>query len=222
MKGITGHEARSRRTRHPVALSLALGCYVLAAIAGMVFLTGSFGLLTLIPAGVVHGVLLIVPLRKLGAGEFSKGATLFIVATSLMGVFFAGDARDLFMLQQRGERVTAKVVDKRYVPGQGGRKPGTYDYELQHQDGTAVAGPVLNTSKDYGVGDVLTVIEDPEGKLRPRMPHQMGQTSDAISAGWFALAAVGGVGWTAWQGSDTARLRARRKEATGMRRLTRP
>ncbi|WP_246888060.1 hypothetical protein [Streptomyces sp. GESEQ-13] len=207
MSSVTGtsDEAHGRRGRCPVLLAVGIACYVLAVIAGMYVLSGSVGLAILIPLWVVHGVLLIVGIRKLGARESSLAAALFIVAASVMSVGVADIARDDLTLQQRGERVVATVVSERLEEAEG-RKSRDSFYTLEHEDGTRVPGPEMRTqSDDYDVGDVLTVIEDPEADLRPQTPGQADVTGDALGAAGFALAALGSVGWLAWRGAVAAR-----------------
>ncbi|MEU6192867.1 hypothetical protein [Streptomyces sp. NPDC047061] len=66
--GDTGiDEARGRRVRHPVVLAVVIGGYVLAAIAGLFVLAGDFGSVLLVPLWIVHAVVLVVLVRKLGA-----------------------------------------------------------------------------------------------------------------------------------------------------------
>ncbi|WP_327408762.1 hypothetical protein OG458_12690 [Streptomyces sp. NBC_01281] len=84
MSGAAEAEARKRRTRHP--LEVGIGCYVLVAIAGLFLLADDFGPALLVPLWIVHGVLLALLIRKLGAKESSTYAALFIVAVSLMSV----------------------------------------------------------------------------------------------------------------------------------------
>ncbi|MGY0069015.1 hypothetical protein ACWZEH_19940 [Streptomyces sp. QTS137] len=72
------------------------------------------------------------------------------------------------------------------------------------------------TSGRYDVGQEITVIEDPEGKLRPQTPGQADATGEAIGSAAFALAALGSVGWMTWRGSDTARSRDARKRGLGL------
>ncbi|MCF2435770.1 hypothetical protein LV779_19580 [Streptomyces thinghirensis] len=60
---------------------------------------------------------------------------------------------------------------------------------------------------------MLSVIEDPEGALRPRTPGQVDATGELFGAGAPALAALGAVGWMTWRGSDAARRRD--EEAAG-------
>lgn len=85
-------------------------------------------------------------------------------------------------------------------------------YTLERQDGTRVPGPEMETMSDrYDVGDVLTVVEDPEGKLGPQTPGQADATGDVAGAGAFGLVALGAVGWMTWRGSDTAKRRDRQK-----------
>ncbi|MFF3406290.1 hypothetical protein ACFYW8_08770 [Streptomyces sp. NPDC002742] len=211
-------EARNRRTRHPVPLAVGIGCYVLAAIAGLFLLADEYGPALLVPLWIVHGALLTLLIRKLGAKESSTYTALFIVITSLMSVYVATMARDDLTLQRRGEKVTATVVKKWLDPAQG-RKGRDYNYTLEHQDGTRVPGPAMKTTSDrYGIGRRVTVLEDPRGELRPRTPGQADATGESLGSGAFALAALGAVGWTAWRGSDTARRRDHGKPSAGMRR----
>ncbi|MFJ4920398.1 hypothetical protein [Streptomyces sp. NPDC088725] len=204
-------EARKRRTRFPFLLAVGIGCYVLAVIAGTFLLADDFGFGLLIPLWIVHGVLLVVLLRKLGARESSAYAMLFIVGASLMSVYIAHVAHDDLLLQRRGEKVTATVVKEWLDPAQG-RKARDSHYALEHQDGTEVPGPAMTTTSDlYDVGQKVTVIEDPDGELRPQTPGQADATGDALSSAALALAALGAVAWMAWRGSDAARRRNERK-----------
>ncbi|WP_181383439.1 hypothetical protein [Streptomyces sp. NWU339] len=208
-------EARIRRARYPVALAAGIGCYVLAVIAGMLALVEGYGPGLLAPLWIAHGVLLIVLIRKLGARESSTYATLFILATSLMSVYVADMAREDLTLQQRGEEVTAIVV-REWRDAAEGRKARDYKYALERQDGTAVPGPEMKATTDrYDVGQVVTVIEDPKGELRPQTPGQADATGEALGSAAFALTALGSVGWMTWRGSDTARGRDARKRGPG-------
>jgi len=211
MSSVAEDEARKRRIRYPGALAVAVCCYVLAVIAGMFFLADDFGPVALAPLWIVHGVLLVLLLRKLGAKESSTYTMLFIVATSVMSVYIADMARDDLTLQRRGEKITATVVREWRDPAQG-RRARDYHYELEGQDGTKVPGPALRTSNDrYDVGQTVTVVADPEGELRPQTPGEADATGDALGAVGFALAALGSVGWMTWRGSDAARRRDAQK-----------
>ncbi|MFF4142294.1 hypothetical protein ACFY0A_13005 [Streptomyces sp. NPDC001698] len=210
----TEAEARRRRTRYPVTLAVTIGCYVLAAMAGMFFLTDNVGAVLQILLWIVHGVVLILLIENLGAAESSLYAALFITIVSALCVHTIGMARDDLTLQHRGERVSATVLNEWLDPPQG-RKGQLSHYRLEHQDGTRVPGPDMQTTSDlYDVGQVLTVIEDPEGKLSPRTPGQADPTAELLGAGALALATLGSVGWMARRGSDAARRRDRRKKAT--------
>ncbi|MFE9647162.1 hypothetical protein ACFYO0_24225 [Streptomyces sp. NPDC006365] len=210
-------EARKRRVRYPVPLAVGIGCYVLAVIGGMFLLADDFGPGLQVPLWIVHGVVLIQLIRKLGAKESSAYAALFIVITSAMSVYVIVVACDDLTLQQRGERVTSTVVREWRDPAQG-RKARDYNYELEHQDGTKVLGPALKaTSNLYNAGQKVTVIEDPEGELRPRTPGQADATGEARGSGALAFAALGAVGWMTWRGSDTAKRRDEAKRKTSSR-----
>ena len=204
-------EERRRRTKHPFVWALGIGCYVLAVIAGLYFLADGAGPLVLAPLWITHAVLLVLLLRRLGAGASSGYAMLFIVAMSLMSVYVGDMARDNLTLQQRGETVTATVVDEWRDPPQG-RKARFYNYALERQDGNEVPGPALRDASDrFDIGEVVTVVEDPEGELRPRTPGDADATGDALGAGAFALGALGAVGWMTWRGSTVAKRREARK-----------
>lgn len=218
MSGAVEDQARRKRARHPIPLACGIGCYVLAVIAGLFLLADDFGPALLVPLWIVHGVLLALLIRKLGAKESSTYAALFIVATSLMSVYVAAMARDDLTLQQRGEKVTATVVKKWRDPAEG-RKNRDYNYTLEHQDGTEVPGPAMKTSSDrYDVGQKVMVLEDPQGELRPQTPGQADATGEALGSGALALAALGAVGWMTWRGSDAARRRGQGKPSAGMRK----
>ncbi|MEV7321793.1 hypothetical protein [Streptomyces sp. NPDC093970] len=201
-----GHDkAHGRRVGHPVVLAVAIGGYVLAAIAGLFVLAGDVGPVLLIPLWIVHAVLLVLLIRRLGARTSSTYTMLFIVVTSVMSVYVADMARDDLTLQRRGERVTATVV-KEWRDAAEGRKARDYNYTLEREDGTKVPGPAMRTLTDlYDVGQKVTVIEDPQGELRPRTPGQADATSEELGSLGFALAALGAVAWTTWLGSDPAR-----------------
>ncbi|MFI6492761.1 hypothetical protein [Streptomyces sp. NPDC050564] len=211
-------EVRKRRIRYPVLLSVGVSCYVFAVIASMFLLADDFGPLVQVPLWIVHGVILVVLIRKLGARESSAYAALFIVITSAMSAYVIGVARDDLTLQQRGETVTATVVKERLDPAQGRKGRHSY-YTMERPDGTRVPGPEMETTSDrYDVGQALTVIEDPEGELRPRTPGQADATGDALGSGALALAALGAVGWMTWRGSDAASRRDPRKPPSGVRK----
>lgn len=215
-------DERGRRTRYRVPLAIGIGCYVLAAIAGMYLVAGSFGLGLQVPLWIAHGVLLTVLIRRLGvAGEASVYAALFIVGASVMSVGVTGMARDDLTLQHRGKEITATVVKERRDAAQG-RKARDYHYTLKRRDGTRVPGPEMKTQSDlYEVGQTVTVIEDPEGELGPRTSGQADATGELLGAAAFAVAALGSVGWMTWRGSDTARRRADGKPSAGVRKAYR-
>ncbi|MFE0812236.1 hypothetical protein ACFW34_32905 [Streptomyces sp. NPDC058848] len=192
---------------------------MLAVIAGMFWLSEDVGLVVQVLLWVVHGVLLVVAIEKLGATESSLYAALFIVITSAMSVHVIGMSRDDLVLQQRGEQIKATVVKERLDPAQG-RKGRHSHYTLEGQDGALVLGPEMETTSDlYDVGQVLTVVEDPKGELSPRTPGQVDATAELVGAGALAFAALGAVGWMTWRGSDTAKRRDEGKPSAGMRKV---
>ncbi len=201
-------EARGRRVWRVVLLAVGTACYVLAVIAGMYVLMDDVGLAVQIPLWVLHTVvLLIVGVRVFGVRDSGLGAALFVVATSVMAVGVADMARNDLTLQQRGEKVVATVVSERLEEAQGRKSRDTF-YTLEHEDGTPVPGPEMRMTSDaYDVGEVLTVIEDPEAELPPQTPGQADATGDALGSAGFALAAVVAVGWMAWRGSVGTRKR---------------
>ncbi|MEQ8142799.1 hypothetical protein [Streptomyces sp. OP7] len=201
-----------------VGWAAGFGCYVLAVIAGMFVLTDDTRLAVQVALWVVHGVLLFLGIKKFGARESSSYATLFIVIVSWLAVGVAGMAREDLTLQQRGKTVTATVVSERLDPSDGRKGRNSY-YTLEHEDGTRVPGPEMRTTSDlYDVGQMVTVIEDPEADLRPQTPGQADATGDVLGAAAFALAAVGSVVWMAWRGAMTERKAA---EVAGRARLWR-
>lgn len=206
MSADAGNEVRERSVRYRIPLAVGIGCYVLAAMAGLYVLGDDFGLGLLVPLWIVHGVLLAVLIHKLGGGS-SVYAALFIVAVSVLAVGITGMARDDITLQQRGETVTATVVKERLDPAQG-RKARHSHYTLERRDGTRVPGPELKTiSDDYDIGQTLTVVEDPEGELAPQTVGEADATGELLGAGAFALAALGSVAWMTWRGSKAAKRR---------------
>ena len=184
----------------------------------MFVLTDDLGPVAQIALWIVHGLLVIVLIRRLGAKESSAYASLFIVLTSAMSVYVADVARDDLTLQHRGKNVAATVVKEWRDPAQG-RQARDYHYALEQKDGTRVPGPALKAASDeFEVGRTITVIEDPKGELRPQTPGQADATGDALGSGAFALAALGAVGWMTWRGSDAARWRDARKQPGGVRK----
>ncbi|MFE0820537.1 hypothetical protein ACFW4M_19670 [Streptomyces sp. NPDC058794] len=220
MSGTTaaGGEARQRRTRRPVVMAVAIGCYVLATIWGMWLLADNVGTVVRVVLWILDGLVLVVLIRTLGAKESSAGAALFVVLASVMSVYIATVANDDLTLQRRGDRTTATVV-KEWRDEAQGRKARDYHYRLEHQDGTRVPGPALKTTSDsFDVGQVITVIEDPEGELRPQTPGQADATGDLLGSGALALAALTCVGWMTWRGSDAAKRRDEGRISAGMRK----
>ncbi|WP_248506730.1 hypothetical protein [Streptomyces sp. D2-8] len=212
-------EARGIRARYRIPLAVGIGCYVLADIAGMFLLADHFGPVVQVPLWIAHGVVLIILIEKLGVGQSSLYAALFIAFTSVLSAYVTGVARDDLTLQYRGIEITATVVKERLDPPQGRKGRNSY-YTLERQDGTRVPGPEMETTSDlYDVGRVLTVIEDPKGELRPQTPGQADATGDVVGAGAFALAAIGSVGWMTWRGSDAARRRDEQKGPGRLRKV---
>ncbi|MEG3628541.1 hypothetical protein [Streptomyces poriticola] len=199
--------ARGRRAKHPVLLAIGIGCYALAAIVGMSLLLNHAGFMLLAFLWLLHSVLLTVLIRRLGAKESSTYAALFIVLLSAICAPVLDIARDDLSLQQHGEKVTATVAKERTVPAAGREGPHSR-YTLEKPDGTRVRGPELDRTADpYDVGQVLTVIEDPEGVLAPQPVGDADATAELVGAGALALTAVGAVGMMAWWGSEKAMLR---------------
>ncbi|MFF9300026.1 hypothetical protein [Streptomyces sp. NPDC014764] len=191
---------------------------MLAVIAGMIVLADDAGLAVQIALWVVHGALLFLAIRKFGTRESSSYTALFIVTVSSLAVGVAGMAWEDLTLQQRGETVVATVVGERLDPPEGREGRASY-YTLEREDGTRVPGPEMRTTSDlYDVGQMVTVIEDPEADLRPQTPGQADATGEVLGAAGFALAAVGSVVWMAWRGAVTERETA---EVAGRSRLRR-
>lgn len=204
-------EARKRRARFPVLLAVGIGCYVLAVIAGMSLLVDDVGFVVLVLLWIVHLVLLSLLIHKLGAKEPSVYAALFIVILSAICAPVTDMARDNLSLQQQGGKVTATVVKERTTPAKGREGPHSH-YTLERQDGTRVLGPEMNlTSDPYDVGQVLTVIEDPDGELAPRTLGDVDAVGELIGAGALAFAALITIGLTAWWGSEAGWRREARK-----------
>ncbi|WP_259332853.1 hypothetical protein [Streptomyces anthocyanicus] len=212
-------DALVSRTRYPIALAIGMCCYVLATVTGMFLLADDLGLVLLVPLWIVHGVILVILIEKLGAIESSLYAALFIVVTSAMSVYVMGVVRSDLVLQQRGHEVKATVVKEWLDPAQG-RKGRLSHYALERQDGTRVPGPEMETTSDlYDVGQVLTVIEDPEGELRPQTLGQVDVTAEVLGAAALALAALGSVGWMTWRGSDAVKRRDDGKPSASVRKV---
>lgn len=70
-------------------LAVVIGGYVLAAIAGLFVHTGDYGPALHVPLWIVHALLLVLFIRKLGAKTSSTYTTLFSVASSVMSVYVA-------------------------------------------------------------------------------------------------------------------------------------
>ncbi|MFE9285319.1 hypothetical protein [Streptomyces olivaceus] len=211
--------ASTSRKRYRTLLVIGAFCYVLAVIAGMFLIADDLGLIFLVPLWIVHGVILVVLMEKLGAKESSLYAALFIVITSAMSVYVMGMARDDITLQQRGEEITGTVVKERLDPAQGRKGRHSY-YTLEREDGARVLGPEMETTSDlYDVGQVLSVIEDPKDELPPQTPGQVDATAELMGASALCLAALGSVGWMTWRGSGAAKRRADGKPSAGMRKV---
>ncbi|WP_053851356.1 hypothetical protein [Streptomyces sp. NRRL B-24085] len=197
------------RGRLRILSAIGIGCYALAAIAGFFVLADHQGYALLVPLWIAHGVLLAVLLSRLCADETALSAAL-LVGASLAAVYVADLARDELTLDRRGERVTATVVRDWPAPDRG-RGADTYDYALARRDGTRLPGPALQAaSGSLAVGQTVTVLADPAGVLRPRLPGDTGATGEALGVGAFALIALGVVGATARRGALVARRREER------------
>ncbi|MEV7071203.1 hypothetical protein [Streptomyces sp. NPDC093990] len=198
------------RGRLRILSAIGTGCYALAAIAGFFVLADHQGCALLVPLWIAHGVLLAVLLTKLCADQTGLPAALLVVGASLAAVHVADQARDELTLDRRGERVTATVVRDWPAPDTG-READTYDYALARRDGTRLPGPALRAaSGSFAVGQTVTVLADPAGVLRPRLPDDTGATGDVLGVGAFALIALGVVGATARRGALVARWREER------------
>jgi len=219
MSGVAQDEARVRRARHPLALAIGIGFYVLAVIAGMFVLVGTVGPGVQVPLWIAHGLLLAVLVRKLAAKESIAYAMTCILVTSLISVYTADMARDDLTLQQRGENIAVRVVEKWQDPaGQG--KAREYNYALERLDGSKVPGPALKASSDlYDVGQTLTVLADPKGELRPKTSARSDATREVIVSAALTLGAVGAVAWMAWRWSDSARRRGKRQPVVDVRKV---
>ncbi|GAA4015119.1 hypothetical protein GCM10022384_68500 [Streptomyces marokkonensis] len=205
MSGVAEAEENGRkgRARHPVLMVVAVGCYVLAVIPGMFLLTVGIGPVVQILLWFLHGVLFIELIQRLGAKE-SKAVAALVVFTSTLSVYAAAMAHDDLTLQQRGETATVTVV-KEWRDPVTSKSRGSH-YLLERQDGTPFPGPEMETATDlYDVGQVLTVIADPEGELRPQTPGHADSTAELVGAGTLAAVALGAVGWMIWRGSVDAR-----------------
>ncbi|KAF4405355.1 MULTISPECIES: hypothetical protein [Streptomyces] len=218
MSGDRGHIVPGSRTRYRVPLAVGIGCYVAVVVTVMYLVVDELGPGVLVLLWTGHGVFLIVLIRKLRIAVLSSVYTaLFIVCASLMSVYVADMAREDLVLQQRGEKATVTVSKEWLDPAQG-RKARHSHYELEHQDGSPVPGPEMETTSDlYDVGEVLTVMEDPDGELRPRTLGEVDATGELLGSGALALASLGAVGWMTWRGSDMAKRRDKRKPSAGVR-----
>lgn len=198
------------RGRHRILSAICIGCYALAAIAGLFVLADHQGSGLLVPLWIAHGVLLAVLLTKLAADETGLSAALIVVGASLVAVYIADLARDDLTLERRGERISATVVREWLDPDQS-RADHTYDYALARRDGTRLPGPALQAgSGSFALGQRVTVLADPRGELRPRIPGDLDATRDVLSVGAFALIALGVVAATARRGMTVSRRREER------------
>lgn len=193
---------------------VAIACLVLAVIAGTALLADRLRFVVLLPLWTVHGVVLVLLLRRLGARESSTYAALWILGASVMSVHVVGVAREGLELQRRGEETVATVVRESREPAEG-RKGRGHLYELERKDGTRVPGPALLATTDrFDAGETVTVIADPRGVLRPQTPGDADVTGEVLSAAGLAAAAVGCVGWMGWRGRVAERQRAVTEERT--------
>jgi len=195
------------RGRLRILSAIGIGCYALAAIVGFFLLADDQGYGLLVPLWIAHGVLLALLLTRLCADETGLTAALLVVGASLVAVYIADLARDDLTLERRGERVTATVVRDWPAPDRG-READTYDYALARHDGTRLPGPALRAgSGRFAVGQSVTVLADPEGVLRPRIPGDTDATGDVLGVGVCALIALGIVAATGRRGATVARRR---------------
>ncbi|MFE3035968.1 hypothetical protein ACFXKY_30475 [Streptomyces canus] len=198
------------RGRHRILSAVGIGCYALGAIVGFFLLADHQGYGLLVPLWIAHGVLLALLLTKLCADETGVTAALLVVGASLVAVYIADVARDDLTLERRGERITATVVRDWPAPDRE-READTYDYALARLDGTRLPGPALQAgSGSFAVGQRVTVLADPEGVLRPRIPGDAHATGDVLGVGAFALLALGVVAATTRRGAAVARRREER------------
>ncbi|MGK3940537.1 hypothetical protein ABK046_19130 [Streptomyces caeruleatus] len=198
------------RGRLRILSAIGTGCYALAAIVGLFLLADDRGRGLLVPLWIAHGVLLAVLLTRLCADEVGLSAALLVVGASLTAVYIADLARDDLTLERRGERITATVVGDWPAPDRG-RETDTYDYALARHDGSRLPGPSLRAvSGSLAVGQSVTVLADPDGVLRPRLPGDADATGDVLGVGAFALVALGVVAATARRGAAVAHRREER------------
>lgn len=182
-----------------VGWAAAVGCYVLAVIAGMFVLADDAGLAVQVALWVVHGALLFLGIRRFGARESSSYAALFIVVVSSLAVVVAGMAREDLTLQRRGETVVATVVGERLDPPDGRKGRLVLHVGARGRD----TGPRAGDADDVGPlrrradGDRH---RGPGGGPAPADAGAGRRHGGNPGRRAFALAAVGSVVWMAWRG----------------------
>ncbi|WP_369391148.1 hypothetical protein AB5J72_28520 [Streptomyces sp. CG1] len=190
-------QAVRRSTSRQVWLAVATSCYVIAGAVGLVVGAHTVGLTPLL--WLVYAAGLLVLLARLGGVEAGCSSTLFVLLVTGLAYYIGSGAWDDLVLHQRGRTVQAIVMNERETTGSRGDK--TWYYELTQRDGIAVPGPELKSDGHrFEVGQTITVIEDPDGKLAPQTPGETSPTSDLLGAGGAVAACLAAVGWTAVRG----------------------
>ncbi|MEU4926968.1 hypothetical protein AB0G54_10755 [Streptomyces yokosukanensis] len=189
-----GQQIERPSTIRQACLAVATGCYVIAGNVGLVVGSNTIGLTPLL--WVLYAVGLLVLLARLGGIEPGCSAGIFILLVTGLAFYIGSGVWDNLILQERGRTVEAVIMKEREETGSRGDK--TWHYELTQRDGINVPGPDLKADSDrFDVGQTITVIEDPKGKLAPQTPGDTSSASDLLGAGGAVAVCLAAVGWTA-------------------------
>ncbi|MFD4634754.1 hypothetical protein ACFVYR_29000 [Streptomyces sp. NPDC058284] len=202
----TEQHAKPRSKGRQLWLAAAAAVYVIAGTVGLVAGANTIGFAPLL--WVVYAVGLLVLLARLGGVEAGCSAGAFVLLVSGLSFYIGSAVWDDLVLQQRGHTVEAVVMQERVETGSRGDKTW-YHKLVQRQDGIAVPGPELKSDSDrFDVGQTITVVEDPEGKLAPQTPGETSTTGDLLGVVGAVAVCLAAVGWTAFRADKGKKDRA--------------
>lgn len=193
----TEQHTKRRSKGRQLWLTAAAAAYVIAGTVGLVAGANTIGFTPLL--WLVYAVGLLVLLARLGGVEAGCSAGAFVLLLSGLSFYIGSAVWDDLVLQQRGNKAQAVVMNERVETGSRGDK--SWHYKLIHRsDGIAVPGPELKSDSDrFDVGQTITVIEDPEGELAPQTPGETSVAGDLLGVGGAVAVCLAAVGWTAFR-----------------------
>lgn len=175
---------------------LPTAAYAAVGAVGLMLGAPLLGMAVTVLLWMVHLAVLAVLLARLGGAEAGCYALVATFVALLLGSFLGQLVRDDLTLQTRGEEVKAVVTGERLEKGDRGSR--TWYYTLEDRNGRAVPGPELRREDDdLDPGDTVTVIADPEGKVRPTTPGLTGAAPELLGVAAAAAVCAGAAAWTA-------------------------